>query len=60
MAYFIGDRLHGIECYATLFLSFRTALTIFVVGNEQHSVTSLILREIIGDIETPLTWLGFD
>ena len=60
MAYFIGDRLHGIECYATLFLSFRTALTIFVVGNEQHSVISLILREIIGDIETPLTWLGFD
>lgn len=59
MAYFIGDRLHGIECYATLFLSSMTAVTLFVAGNEQHSVTSLILREIIGDIETPLTWLGF-
>lgn len=59
-AYFIGQRLQGIECYATLFRSHRTAVTIFVVGNIQHSVTPLILREIIGDIETPLAWLGFD
>jgi CubicO group peptidase (beta-lactamase class C family) len=60
MAFFIGDRLQGIECFAIMSRTHGIAVTIFVVGNEEHSLTSMILREIIGDIETPLTWLGFD
>jgi CubicO group peptidase (beta-lactamase class C family) len=60
MAYFIGDRFQGIECFAIMSPTHGIAVTIFVVGNDQHSVTSLILKEIIGDIETPLTWLGFE
>ena len=60
MVYFIGDRFQGIECFAIMSLSHRSAVTIFVVGNDQHSVTGQILREIIGDIELPLTWLGFE
>jgi len=59
-AYFIGDRHQGIECYATIFDSHRTAVSIFVVGNVQRSVTARILREIVGEVETPLKWLGFE
>lgn len=59
-AYFIGHRHQGIECYATIFNTHRTAVSIFVAGNVQHSVTARILREIIGEVETPLKWLGFE
>ena len=58
---FIGQRLQGNECYATAFESERsTALSIFVAGNAQRSVSARVLREILGEIETPLTWLGFE
>lgn len=60
MVYFIGDRFQGIESFAIMSYSHRTAVTIFVVGNDQHSVTGQILREIIGDFEMPLEWLGFE
>lgn len=60
MVYFIGDRFQGVECFALMSYLQRTAVTIFVVGNDQHSVIGQILREIIGDIELPLTWLGFE
>jgi CubicO group peptidase (beta-lactamase class C family) len=59
-SYFIGHRDQGIECYATLFDSRWTAISIFVAGNVQHSVITRILREIVGEIETPLKWLGFE
>lgn len=59
-AYFIGYRHQGIECYATLFDTNKTAVCIFIAGNVQHSVTARILREIVGEIETPLKWLGFE
>ena len=59
-SYFIGHRDQGIECYATLFNSRWTAVSIFVAGDVQHSVTARILREIVGEIETPLKWLGFE
>jgi CubicO group peptidase (beta-lactamase class C family) len=58
---FIGQRHQGTECYATAFESERsTALSIFVAGNAQRSVSARVLREILGEIETPLTWLGFE
>ncbi len=60
MVYFIGDRFQGIESFALMSYSQRTAVTIFVVGDDRPSVTGRILREIIGDIELPLTWLGFE
>jgi len=59
-SYFIGHRDQGIECYATLFDSRWTAVSIFVAGKDQHSVTARILREIVGEIKTPLKWLGFE
>jgi CubicO group peptidase (beta-lactamase class C family) len=56
---FMGQRGKGIECYAMAFESeIPTALTIFVAGNENQSAMARILREILGEIETPLTWLG--
>lgn len=58
--YFIGHRHQGIECYVTLSYSHWTAVSIFVAGNVQHSVTGRILREIVGEVETPLKWLGFE
>jgi len=58
---FIGQRHQGTECYAMAFESLRsTALSIFVTGNVQRSVSARIIREILGEIETPLTWLGFE
>ena len=58
---FIGQRYQGIECYATAFESeSSTALSIFVAGNAQRSVSARIVREILGEIEAPLTWLGFE
>lgn len=58
---FIGQRYQGTECYATAFESeSSTALSIFVAGNAQRSVSARIVREILGEIEAPLTWLGFE
>lgn len=59
---FMGHREQGIECYATSFTAGgkSTAISIFAVGNTRHSVTSQILRAMIGEIEPPLDWLGFD
>jgi D-alanyl-D-alanine-carboxypeptidase/D-alanyl-D-alanine-endopeptidase len=58
---FIGQRHQGTECFAMAFESLRsTALSIFVTGNVQRSVSARIIREILGEIETPLTWLGFE
>jgi len=58
---FMGQSHHGIESYAMAFESERpTALTILVAGKGQRSATARILREILGEIETPLTWLGFE
>lgn len=59
--YFLGHRHQGIECYVTIFgYPYRTAVSIFVAGNVQHSVTARILREIVGEVETPVKWLGFE
>jgi len=60
-AYFLGHQHQGIECYVTIFgYPYSTAVSIFLIGNVQHSVTARILREIVGEIETPLMWLGFE
>jgi len=57
---FIGQRNQGMESYATIYESEKsTALTIFVASNSQHSCTATILRELLGEMETPLSWLGF-
>lgn len=58
-AYFIGQRFEGIECFAFASLMHRTAVTIFIVGNEHPSSMAGIFKAIMGDVETPLTWLGF-
>jgi CubicO group peptidase (beta-lactamase class C family) len=59
---FMGHRKQGTECYATSFMAAGrvTAISIFVVGNTQHSVTSQILHVMVGELDPPLDWLGFD
>jgi len=59
---FMGHRKQGTECYATSFMAAGrvTAISIFVVGNTRHSVTSQILRVMVGELDPPLDWLGFD
>jgi D-alanyl-D-alanine-carboxypeptidase/D-alanyl-D-alanine-endopeptidase len=60
-AYFIGRRNKGFDCYATAFdYPYSTAVAIFTVGDSQGSAVARILRELIGDVETPLVWLGFE
>jgi CubicO group peptidase (beta-lactamase class C family) len=57
---FIGQRNHGMESYATIYESQKsTAITIFVALNSQKSGTPRILRGLLGEMETPLSWLGF-
>lgn len=57
---FIGQRDHGMESYATTFgAQNSTAITIFVVSKSHDSCTPMILRELLGEMETPLLWLGF-
>lgn len=59
--YFIGRRSQGFDCYATTFDNpYSTAVAIFAVGDGQGSAVPRILRELIGDVETPLAWLGFE
>jgi len=57
---FIGKKSRGMESYATIFESqHSTALTIFLVSSSSGSCTPLILKELLGDLESPLSWLGF-
>lgn len=57
---FIGEKGRNVESYATVFLSqHSTALTIFIVPSSSGSAMPLILREILGEMENPLSWLGF-
>lgn len=57
---FIGQKSRGMESYATIFESqHSTALTIFLVSSSSRSCAPLILKEFLGDIESPLSWLGF-
>jgi CubicO group peptidase (beta-lactamase class C family) len=57
---FIGQRNGGMESYATIFESqHSTAITIFSVSSSSRSCTPLILKELLGDMESPLSWLGF-
>jgi hypothetical protein len=37
-----------------------TAITLFAVGRTRRQVTGRILSEVIGDVEAPLAWLGFE
>jgi CubicO group peptidase (beta-lactamase class C family) len=59
---FMGHRTQGTECYATSFMAAgrETAISIFVVGRTRHSVTAQILRVMVGELDPPLDWLGFD
>jgi len=60
---FMGERRQGIECYATVIVGLPgriTAISIFAAGNTQRSVTGRILKELMGEIEPPLAWLGFE
>ncbi len=57
---FIGQKSRGMESYATIFESpHSTALTIFLVSSSSRSCTPLILKEFLGDMDNPLSWLGF-
>jgi CubicO group peptidase (beta-lactamase class C family) len=57
---FLGEKSREIESYATVFYSeHSTALTIFVIPSSSKSVLPLILRELLGDMDNPLPWLGF-
>ena len=57
---FIGQKNQGMESYATIFESqHSTALTIFVIPSSSKSALPLILRELLGDMDNPLPWLGF-
>jgi CubicO group peptidase (beta-lactamase class C family) len=57
---FIGQRNQAIESYAMIYEAEKsTAITIFVASYSQHSYTARILRELLGEMETPLSWLGF-
>ena len=57
---FIGQRNQGMESYATIYDSQKsTAITIFVASYSQKSFTPRILQELLGEMETPLSWLGF-
>lgn len=57
---FIGEKSKEMESYATVFLSnHSTAVTIFAVSSSSGSAIPLIFRELLGDMENPLSWLGF-
>jgi CubicO group peptidase (beta-lactamase class C family) len=57
---FIGQKNQGMESYATIFESqHSTALTIFIIPSSSKSALPLILRELLGDMDNPLPWLGF-
>jgi len=57
--FFVGGRKNGIESYATAFESRNsTALTVLLIGPGGHSMMSRILKEILGEIESPLAWMG--
>jgi CubicO group peptidase (beta-lactamase class C family) len=60
---FMGHREQGIECYAASFTTAggtSTAISIFVVGKTRRSITSEVLRAMVGELDPPLDWLGFD
>ncbi len=57
---FMGQKDQGIEAYATVFESpHSTALTIFVIPSLSRSFMPQILRGLLGEMESPLSWLGF-
>lgn len=57
---FIGEKNQEMESYATVFYSnHSTAVTIFGVPPSSGSAIPLIFRELLGDMENPLSWLGF-
>lgn len=57
---FIGQRNQGIESYAMVYESQKSiAITIFAASTAAHSFTPSVLKEVLGDIESPLRWLGF-
>ncbi len=57
---FIGQKNQGTESYATIFESqHSTALTIFVISSSSKSALPLVFRELLGDMDNPLPWLGF-
>ena len=58
--FFIGQRGQGIDGYAMAYESQKSlALTIFCSSNRSDSAMPRIVKEILGEIETPLAWLGF-
>jgi CubicO group peptidase (beta-lactamase class C family) len=58
--FFIGQRNQGIDGYAMAYESQKSlALTILYSSNNHNSPMSRIVKEILGEIETPLVWLGF-
>ena len=60
---FVGDRRQGMESYATVLVGLPgkiTVLTMLAVGSGERSVIGRILNEIVGDIDPPLVWLGFE
>jgi CubicO group peptidase (beta-lactamase class C family) len=57
---FMGEKGHETESYATVFTSSHsTALTIFLIPSSSRSAMPLVLKEILGDMDNPLCWLGF-
>ncbi|TFG92596.1 MAG: class C beta-lactamase-related serine hydrolase [Syntrophobacterales bacterium] len=57
---FIGQRSQRLESYATVYECDKsTAITVFVANSTQSAITGLILRELLGRMETPLKWLCF-
>jgi len=59
--FFMGETNEGRESYSTAFLSQNsTVLTIFLAGIKRETCMPRIIKEILGDIETPLAWMGFE
>jgi hypothetical protein len=57
----MGEINEGRESYSTAFLSQNsTALTIFLAGVKKEACMPRTIKEILGEIETPLAWMGFE
>lgn len=57
----MGEKTDLRESYVTAYESQNsTVLTIFLAGDKRETIMPQIIKIILGDIETPLSWMGFE
>ncbi len=57
--YFHGGREEGCENYVVNFIAKKTAIVILSVTTNDKTFTARILKELLGDVFSPLDWLEY-